>query len=225
MGASFTASVTGVGGMVTFLDGATPLGTIPLTAGEASFSTASLSTGPHSITASHAVSLGVQPLERQRAIADALAETGIGVVTLPQTNLFLQGRGMGSAAPRGLTAIRRLLDSGVTVAAGGDNLQDPFNPMGRVDPLEVASLLVVAGHLSPAESVAAVTDSGRRLLRRPPVAVEVGSPADLLAVRAASLGGCVASGSPERVVIRAGRVVSRTRVETIIELPEAPGWS
>ena len=50
---TFTASVSGVGGTVTFKDGATPLGTFALTAGLASVSTATLSTGNHSITASY----------------------------------------------------------------------------------------------------------------------------------------------------------------------------
>ena len=173
------------------------------------------------VTASHAVSLGVQPAERQQATAEALAGLGIAVVTLPQTNLFLQGRGLGSAAPRGLTAVRALLEAGVAVAAGGDNLQDPFNPMGRADPLETASLLVVAAHLLPAEAHRAVTAAGRVVLGLPPVAVEVGSPADLVAVRATSSYAALATGSPERVVVRRGRVVSRTTVQTDTVL--APG--
>ncbi len=168
---------------------------------------------PGPVTASHLVSLGVQPAARQQATAEALAETGIGGVTLPQTNLFLQGRGQGSAAPRGMTAVRRLMDAGVTVAAGGDNLQDPFNLMGRADPLETASLLVVAGHLLAPEAFASVTSVSRHLMGLPAVAVEVGSPADFLAIRAATVRQAMAGASPERVVLRAGRVVSRTAVD------------
>jgi cytosine deaminase len=172
----------------------------------------------HPITASHAVSLGVQSDQRQRETSEALAELAIGVVTLPQTNLFLQGRDLGSAAPRGLTAVRRLLDAGVVVAAGGDNLQDPFNPMGRCDPLETASLLVVAAHLLPSEALQAVSTASRTALGLPGVSLEVGLPADLVAVRAASAFGAIASGSPERIVFRKGRVVARTTVDTSSEL-------
>jgi cytosine deaminase len=175
------------------------------------------------LTASHVVSLGMQPSARQASTAAAIAETGIGVVTLPQTNLYLQGRGRGSFAPRGLTAVRTLMEAGVTVAAGGDNLQDPFNPVGRADPLETAALLVVAGHLLPAEAFEAITDLGRRLLRRPPVAVMAGAPADLLAIRAPSVRGAVAGAAPDRVVWRAGRIVARTRVAAESELPATCG--
>ncbi len=176
------------------------------------------------LTASHVVSLGVQPAARQESTARALAEAGIGVVTLPQTNLFLQGRGEGSLARRGLTAVRTLLDEGVVVAAGGDNLQDPFNPMGRADPLETASLLVVAGHLLPPEAFAAVTSSGRKLLGLPAVGVAVGAPADLVAVRAQTIRETIAGANPERVVFRAGRVVFRTQLTTGTTLPAPPDW-
>jgi cytosine deaminase len=176
------------------------------------------------IAASHAVSLSVQPPDRLRAIAEALADAGVGVVTLPQTNLFLQGREHGCRAPRGLTAVRQLLDAGVTVAAGGDNLQDPFNLMGRADPLETASLLVVAGHVMPAEAFAAVTAVGRQLLGFPAVSIEAGAPADLLAIRATTVRGAMASATPDRVVIRNGRILSRTRVETETPWTAEPVW-
>ena len=47
----------------------------------------------------------------------ALVRAGVGVVTLPITNLYLQGRAECTSTPRGLPPIRTLLDGGVTVAA------------------------------------------------------------------------------------------------------------
>ena len=52
------------------------------------------------VVASHCVSLGMQPADDQRRIAERLAEAGVHVVTLPQTNLFLQGRDSRTATPR-----------------------------------------------------------------------------------------------------------------------------
>ena len=172
------------------------------------------------ITASHAVSLGQQSPERQAAVARTLAELEISVVTLPQTNLFLQGRGHAGPVPRGLTAVRALLDAGVTVAAGGDNLQDPFNPMGRVDPTETASLLVAAAHLSADEALHAVTVGARSALGLPEVSLAIGSPADLVAVQAPSASRALASGPAARVVFRGGRVVARTVVSTATTLTD-----
>src|SRR6202011_4153546 len=77
---------------------------------------------PHRVTASHCVSLAVQDAKTQQRVAERVAEAKIGVVALPQTNLFLQGRDHPVATPRGLTAVRPLREAGATVAAGGDNL-------------------------------------------------------------------------------------------------------
>ncbi len=169
--------------------------------------------------ASHCCSLGVQAAELTRRVAAELAAAGVGVVCCPQTNLFLQARGHTSAPPRGLTAVRALLDAGVEVAAGGDNLRDPFNTVGRGDPLEIASLLVAAGHLDPREAYRAVSDASRAVMGLPEVRVQAGFPAELLAIRAASVQEAVAAASPERVVVHQGRVVCRTRLDR-----ELPAW-
>ena len=71
----------------------------------------------HGVVASHCVSLGMQNVDAQRATAEKLSEARVSVVALPQTNLFLQGRDMQSAMPRGLTAVKHLREAGVRVAA------------------------------------------------------------------------------------------------------------
>lgn len=170
----------------------------------------------HGATASHCVSLGVHPLEVARATAAEVAAAGVGVVALPQTNLYLQGRESTVATPRGLTAVRALLDAGATLGAGGDNLRDPFNPMGRADACEAASLLVTSGHLSTREAWEAVSAGARRCMGLPVPAVAVGSVAEFLAVRAESLDAAVAGAGTARVVVSRGRVVARTEVQRVL---------
>ncbi len=164
--------------------------------------------------ASHCVSLAMQPLDIQRATASECAEAGVSVVTLPQTNLFLQGRGYEMSAPRGLTALRPLLDAGVVLGAGADNVRDPFNSMGRSDPFETASLLVMAGHLLPEEAFAAVTSGARIAMGLPAVEVAVGFPADLIAVRGNDVADAMAKANQQRMVFRLGRLVASTSVTT-----------
>ncbi len=167
---------------------------------------------PHSVTASHCVSLGVQPAEVQARVAGDLAAAGVSVVVLPQTNLYLQGRRSATSPPRGLTAVRALLDAGVTVAAGADNVQDAFNPLGRGDPLETASLLVAAGHLTPSEAYELVSAGARNAMGLPRVDVEPGSPAELVAVAGSSLQEVIATASEDRFVFSRGQLTSRTSV-------------
>jgi cytosine/creatinine deaminase len=170
----------------------------------------------HGAVASHCVSLGMQPEAIQAAVAHEVAAAGVAVVTLPQTNLYLQARGVRTAAPRGLTAVRALLEAGAVVGAGGDNVRDPFNGCGRSDALEVASLLVIAAHLTPEEAWDAVSAGARRAMGLPVTALRPGAPADLLAVRGENLADAIARASDHRVVLRAGRVVARTEVTTTL---------
>jgi cytosine deaminase len=157
------------------------------------------------VTASHCVSLGMQPPERQQAVAEAVAAAGIAVIALPATNLYLQGRDHQHPMPRGLTAVRALLAAGVVVAAGADNVQDPFNPLGRGCPFETAGLMVWTAHLSPADAWASVTERAAIAVGRPPGTIAPGAPADLIAVPAASLREAIAMGAPGRLVWHRGR--------------------
>lgn len=163
---------------------------------------------PHSVTASHCVSLGVQPESRQREVAELVAQAGIHVIALPHTNLFLQGRHHQSGMPRGLTAVRALTQAGVNVAAGADNLQDPFNPVGRGDPMETAGLMVMTCHLLPDDAYDSVSIRPRLALGKRANRVEPGAPADFVAVPASTVREAIAMGSGPRIVVRSGRVVS-----------------
>ena len=98
---------------------------------------------------------------RQREVAEQVAAAGISVVALPHTNLFLQGRESQVCMPRALTAVKALRAAGVNVAAGADNLQDPFNPVGRGDPLETAGLMIMTAHLLPADALHMVAGAAR----------------------------------------------------------------
>jgi cytosine deaminase len=174
------------------------------------------------VTASHCVALAMREASDQKDVATRVAEAGISVVTLPQTNLFLQARGRRTAPPRGLTAVASLLDAGVNLAAGGDNLQDPFNSVGRADPLETAALAVVTAHLDPETAYHLVTNAARRALGLPEVHLEPGDPADLLLVRAANVREAVALAPADRLVIRNGELVARTTThrELLKPLPD-----
>ena len=166
----------------------------------------------HGATASHCVSLGVQPPDVQRAVAEEIAAAGVAVVTLPQTNLYLQGRDQPCGTPRGLTALAALHAAGAVVGAGADNLQDPFNLVGRADPLETAALLVMAGHLLPDDAYGLVSSGARRVMGLPAVgatgAVAVGAPAELLALDATTVRAAVADAPRGRLVVHGGAIVA-----------------
>ena len=165
-----------------------------------------LSTGSTvTIAASHCVALGIQTEDHQHRVAEKVAEAGISVIALPLTNLYLQGRDRTSHVPRGLTPVSLLSAHGVNVAAGGDNLQDPFNPLGKGDPLETAGFLVLAGHVLIEEALQAVTTRAHHAMGMSPVDISIGAPANFLLVKAHSLREAIALQSTVRIAIRRGQ--------------------
>lgn len=174
---------------------------------------------PHPVSASHCVSLSVQPLDIQHSVAKEVAAAGISIIPLPQTNLFLQGWQHPVSMPRGITPIDVLREHGVLVAAGADNVQDPFNPMGRSDALETAALLVMAAHQLTDVAMELVSNSVRQVIGLERVDVQIGSPADFVAIAAPSVRGAMADASRDRMVFRHGRLVARRTETSVITRP------
>ncbi len=166
------------------------------------------------VGASHCVSLTMQDAKTQSEVSARVAEAKVGIVTLPQTNLYLQGRDHQQSMPRALTAVHALEEAGARLCAGADNVQDPFNPVGRSDPLETASLMVMAGHRSLADSVDLVSSRVRTHMGLPAVGPFVGAEADLVAIDTETLGQAVADAPPSRKVFRGGRLVAESVLET-----------
>jgi cytosine deaminase len=166
------------------------------------------------VVASHSSALSsLEPAHAARVI-DAFAAAGIGVVTLPAANLFLQGRDAPKLAPRGLTRVVELRRAGVPVAAASDNIQDPFVPPGSGDLLEIARWALLAGHLGSNDLGIAydmITAAPARLLGLDgDYGVRAGARADLLIAPAEDAHDLVASGPLARTVLVNGRVVAGT---------------
>ncbi|MFM9123491.1 MAG: amidohydrolase family protein, partial [Actinomycetota bacterium] len=121
---------------------------------------------------------------------------------------FLQGREPTTPQPRGLTAIATLRKTGVRVAIGADNLQDPFNPIGRGDPLESAGLAILTAHLLPQDAFDAVSSVARQVMGLDTTTISVGQTANLMLTRAAGLREAIATTAERPLVMRNGVVVS-----------------
>jgi cytosine/creatinine deaminase len=168
------------------------------------------------VVAGHSSALSAMPPDEAQRTIDELREAGVGIVTLPAANLFLQGRDADRLPPRGLTRVRELLAAGILVASASDNIQDPFVPTGTGDLLEIARWTLLAGQFGlsdlrqmfemvstvPAQMIGLGADWG----------IREGARADLLIARAETIDDLVASGAPERMVMIEGKVVFATTV-------------
>ena len=161
----------------------------------------------HQMNASHCVALSTRSETDIDRIAAKVSAAGITVTALPQTNLFLQERGVSTRPARAITPIHRLQQAGVVVAAGADNLQDPFNLMGRGDPLEIASLLMVSAHSTADQSVQMVSSNAHKAVHGVTSSLSVGQPANFIAIPATNIRESIAMGPPDRIVVYGGVVI------------------
>ena len=160
------------------------------------------------LTCSHASSMGLLPDRRCRRLAEAMAAAGVGVVALPATNLWLlDKRHRRTPSLRPQAPVRQLQEAGVTVAVGGDNVQDPWFPGGDFDPVALLRFSLSASHLMPWRrlGLSPFCTAGSELLGLDWDGVlREGAPADLLVLGASSWGELLAR-PPRRRVLRAGR--------------------
>jgi cytosine deaminase len=161
----------------------------------------------HQMNASHCVSLSTRSEADIDLIAAKVATAGITITALPQTNLFLQERGVSTKPARAITPVHRLQQAGVVVAAGADNLQDPFNLVGRGDPLEIASLLMVSAQVTALQALQMVSSNAHTAVHGVTSSLAVGEPADFTAIPATNLRESIAMGPPDRIVVYGGVVI------------------
>ncbi len=164
------------------------------------------------VVVSHSSVLFALPSAQAMPIIDGLAAAGIGAITLPAANLFLQGRSADHLPPRGLTRVNDLARAGVTVACASDNIQDPFVPTGSGDMLEIARWTMLAAHLGSHELARAFDMASIHPARLMGIAadygIRVGARADLLITDGEDAAGLVAGGALARMVMVAGKVVA-----------------
>lgn len=174
------------------------------------------------ISASHNVRLGQLDKARLNTVLDKVKQANIGLIALPITNLYLQSRDHATFKPRGLPPLAEILAAGIPLAAGADNLRDPFNPAGTGDPFETTSLLMTAGHLAPSQALQAVTTGARTVLGLPQVGdgtlfesdTDSGTDADFMLVPNTDIAEVLAGTVHTRIVVHKGRIISDTRTTT-----------
>jgi cytosine deaminase len=148
----------------------------------------------------------------EHTLADRLmgliAEAGIAVITLPATDLYLMGRGDQRNVRRGLAPVKRLMEAGVTVAVGSNNVQNAFTPFGRADLLQAAHLLAIAGHMGTEADLRRLLDMATtnpaRILGLVDYGLHVGCQADLVVLECQHPTEAVAAVPERRWVIKHG---------------------
>lgn len=170
------------------------------------------------VSVGHLTSLGSLAYEQAKAICTSIAEAGIHVMSLPATDLYLGGRGDDHRPRRGLTPVSLLLEQGVNVIYGSNNIQNPFTPFGTADPLDTGMLLAQTAYMGSKQDVVTLIDMATtraaEALEIANYGLHIGADADLVLFEASNLRSAFYERSPRRYVWKRGQLVASTEKQT-----------
>jgi cytosine deaminase len=153
-----------------------------------------------------------------RRIVGLARDAGATIVENSHISLFMYGRKDRHPVGRGVTRVKEFLEAGVNVAAGQDDIDDPYYPFGRGDMLEVAFVMCHAAHLgAPAELESAfdmISFNPAKGMGLKNYGLGVGDNADLVLLNARSVHEALRLQPGCAVVVKGGRVVAESKRST-----------
>ncbi len=166
------------------------------------------------VTASHTTAMHSYNNAYAYRLINNLKRAQMHIVTNPLDNATLQGRFDSYPIRRGHTRVKELLSAGVNVCIGHDSVMDPWYPLGYGDPLQAAFVLAHYGQMSGHGELRTLMDM---ITWNPASALGLegygllpGCRADLVAFAAPTEMDAIRLIAPRRLVLRRGRIVSRT---------------
>ena len=167
------------------------------------------------VTASHTTAMGSYGPAYSYKLQRILLRSGINLVSNPLINLHLQGRFDGYPKRRGLTQVKEMLNAGVNVAFGHDDIMDPWYPLGTANPVQIA---LVGAHATQMTSPQEIVECFRMVTDRAAATLGVmdtygideGKPANLLLFPALDTFDLVRRQVRPSHVISRGRIVATT---------------
>jgi cytosine deaminase len=167
------------------------------------------------VTASHTTAFGSYDNAYAFKLMGFLVRSGINFVANPLINITLQGRYDAYPKRRGITRVKELLQNGLNVSLGYDDIMDPWYPLGTGGMLQPAHMAVHACHMTTREEVVAcfdmVTEGGAKTLGLEGYGLAEGSRADFVLVDAYEKWEAVRRLAATTLVVRNGEVISETR--------------
>lgn len=175
------------------------------------------------IVCGHCCSLSVQKPEIVEQTLDLVKAAGIGIVSLPMCNLYLQDR-TPKKTPfwRGVTQAHEIKQKEIPIAFASDNCRDPFYGYGDHDGLEVFTQAVRIAHLdTPYQDwCTSVTKTPADLMGLSNMGrIKEGLPADLIIFKARYFSELLSRPQSDRIVLRQGESIN-TRLPDYSELDD-----
>lgn len=178
------------------------------------------------VTASHTTAMHAYNGAYTLRLFRLLALSGINFVANPLVNIHLQGRFDDYPKRRGVTRVKELLEAGINVCFGHDDVFDPWYPLGTASMLQVLHMGLhvcqLMGYEQIEQGINLITHNSAKTLQLADYGIQVGNSASLIILPAENGFDAVRRQVPVRYSIRQGRVIAATEpARTQIWLDEA----
>ncbi|KDR82778.1 hypothetical protein GALMADRAFT_134336 [Galerina marginata CBS 339.88] len=176
------------------------------------------------ITIGHATRLQLFSAEQWRELAAAISDLPITFVGLPQSDMYMQGRGSKDeplGAPRGTLRVPYIAQHyGIEVAMSVNNVENAFTPQGSLDPLSLCAFGVGLFQAATPEDIRTLARSvsltSKRAIGQTQIPLDLApntdDPADFVVLHGSqSLQSAVLNPCFDRTTIKSGKVVASRR--------------
>jgi cytosine deaminase len=168
------------------------------------------------VTASHCGAMAGYNDVYAAKVIDMVATAGITISVNTHINLVCSARLDREPKRRGIARVKELLARGVNVITSQDDVNDPYYPFGKPDPLECALMMAHVAQLTLPHELEQVMDmitvNSARAARIADYGIASGCRADLVVVDAPSVHEALRLQPARRHVIKDGREVARATV-------------
>ncbi|MBI3960355.1 MAG: amidohydrolase family protein [Chloroflexi bacterium] len=175
------------------------------------------------VAATQCAALAFYDDEHAARVIRLVAEAGMTILSNSHVSLIATEIPDRQPWPRGVTRVRELLDAGVPVVCGQDDIDNWFYPFGRNDLLEVAQFMAHNGrfawHGEVERVLPMVTSTPARLLGLDEYGLAVGAPANLVVLDAPDWHQAIQFQAEKRFVILRGKVAAETERIVKSDLP------
>src|SRR5262245_55540966 len=166
------------------------------------------------VTASHCGAMAGYNDFYAAKVVDMVATAGITISVNAHINLVCSGRLDREPKRRGTARVKELLARGVNVITSQDDVNDPYYPFGKPDPLECAVMLAHVAQLTLPHELEQVMDmitvNAARAARVSNYGIAPGMTADLVVVEVPSVHEALRLQPPRLYVFKDGREVARS---------------
>lgn len=177
-------------------------------------------------TASHTTAMGSYNDAYASKLFGLLKKSNINFVSNPLINIHLQGRFDTYPKRRGLTRVKELLESGLNVCFGSDDIFDPWYPLGTGNMLPVVHMGIHVAQLMGYEQIVNSIDlvtanSAKTLNIEDQYGIEVGKPASFIVLSANNEYEAIRKQATVSYSYRNGKLIAETKPsETKIHINE-----